>query len=303
MAKPPFSIFAGGNDPAALAVVHKKLQAAVERARREGCAIACLTVQLDRHEELHRRGGDTLCRRAFGVVLRVVHGLADERFAIGFSLERRLLLMMADPGLEADEVRSVARRIVDGSRDLEWDADGEPGRLSISIGAVWDARAAGTPSSVLVNRAAQRVQHAATLGGGRVFDRDPPAPEPPMDPRRRAALQQAEILARAMAELDRARAELDDARQNRDGEYLERIAMLERRVTKLLAALHDTEEKLVKVARSRSLDADGLASIYREVQGLAGDEKDFELKKKLMAAIFEANVELRRALTKGDAGG
>jgi hypothetical protein len=244
-----------------------------------------------------------LCRRAFGVVLRVVHGLADERFAIGFSLERRLLLLMADPELEADGVRAAAERIVTGAGALEWEGDGQAGGLSISIGAVWDARGARTPSSVLVNRAAQRVQHAATLGGARVVDEDPPAPEPPLDPRRRAALEQAEVLARALSELDRARSELDEARESRDGEYLDRIAMLERRVTKLLEALHQTEEKLVKVANARSLDADGLASIYREVQGLAGDEKDFELKKKLMAAIFEANVELRRALAGGEAGG
>ena len=43
---------------------------------------------------------------------------------------------------------------------------------------------------------------------------------------------------------------------------------------------------------------DGIASIYRDVQGLSSDEANAEAKKEMMAQIFQANVLLRRALQK-----
>jgi len=40
--------------------------------------------------------------------------------------------------------------------------------------------------------------------------------------------------------------------------------------------------------------------MYQNVQGLSGSEVQAELKKELMAKIFEANMELRKKFTSGD---
>jgi hypothetical protein len=71
----------------------------------------------------------------------------------------------------------------------------------------------------------------------------------------------------------------------------DRVQVLERRIAKLLRALESAEQR---ISRLESLDpAVGIASLYREVQGLAPDETNHEIKLQMMAAIFEANLALR----------
>jgi len=74
------------------------------------------------------------------------------------------------------------------------------------------------------------------------------------------------------------------------------LALLERRLAKLVGGLEETERSLERAARARAADL-GLSSIYREVQGLDPGERERELKRVLMARIFEANLELRATLT------
>ena len=71
-----------------------------------------------------------------------------------------------------------------------------------------------------------------------------------------------------------------------------RIDVLERRLAKLNRSLEISEAALRELAGRKSLD-DGLASIYRTVQGLSGDEPDADRKRQLLAEIFRANAELR----------
>ncbi len=73
------------------------------------------------------------------------------------------------------------------------------------------------------------------------------------------------------------------------------IEMLERRVEKLTESLGLTEAELLRVARLKNIDL-GIASIFREVQGLKSDDERFEQKKEMLKNIFEANVALRSQL-------
>lgn len=66
----------------------------------------------------------------------------------------------------------------------------------------------------------------------------------------------------------------------------------ERRIAKLAASLQATERNLRRLAESRAFDP-GLASVYREVQGLTEDAAFAELKREMLAKIFEANLRLR----------
>ena len=84
-----------------------------------------------------------------------------------------------------------------------------------------------------------------------------------------------------------------DLSEDREGEYLREIDVLQRRITKLSESLGLTEEVLRRVKQGAKLDT-GLASIYRDVQGLNDDEPDAALKRELMSSIFEANMGLQK---------
>jgi GGDEF domain-containing protein len=73
------------------------------------------------------------------------------------------------------------------------------------------------------------------------------------------------------------------------------IDQLERRVAKLTESLGLTEAELKRVAALKNIDL-GIASIYRNVQGLSVDEAGAEQKKEMLKHIFESNVALRAKL-------
>jgi hypothetical protein len=73
------------------------------------------------------------------------------------------------------------------------------------------------------------------------------------------------------------------------------IDRLERRVAKLIAALEEAEGAVKNALASSAID-DGIASLYRVVQGLSPEDPKRANKRALMQTIFRANVELRQAL-------
>jgi GGDEF domain-containing protein len=73
------------------------------------------------------------------------------------------------------------------------------------------------------------------------------------------------------------------------------IDQLERRVAKLTESLGLTEAELKRVAQMKSIDL-GVSSIYRNVQGLSGEEAGAEVKKEMLKNIFESNMALRAQL-------
>jgi chromosome segregation ATPase len=74
------------------------------------------------------------------------------------------------------------------------------------------------------------------------------------------------------------------------------LELLQRRVKKLTAQLEETQELLERSRSESDAMAQGVPSIYREVQGLSGGEDRFELRRTLMREIFEHNLDLRRTL-------
>ena len=106
---------------------------------------------------------------------------------------------------------------------------------------------------------------------------------------------QKQVIAEALREM---KGELLSQVSVDQGEHQRQIELLERRIAKLTQSLGMTEAELQRVLRSKSLDP-GIASIYKSVQGLSGDEVQMELKRALMEKIFEANVELRKKFTSG----
>lgn len=71
------------------------------------------------------------------------------------------------------------------------------------------------------------------------------------------------------------------------------VDLLKRRISKLNESLSEAESRLGVMASAKSAD-DGIASIYREVQGLSPGTGDRERKRELMAGIFAANLALQK---------
>ncbi len=76
-------------------------------------------------------------------------------------------------------------------------------------------------------------------------------------------------------------------------EHRREVANFERRISKLTSSLELTEEELKRIAAAKGIDP-GVASIYRDVQGLDSGDADYETKKELMSCIFEANLALQK---------
>jgi hypothetical protein len=72
-----------------------------------------------------------------------------------------------------------------------------------------------------------------------------------------------------------------------------RIELLERRIDKLSRVLDSIDARLARLEGGSRISEEGVASVYREVQGIEVDSPNVALKRQLMAAIFEANLALR----------
>jgi hypothetical protein len=62
--------------------------------------------------------------------------------------------------------------------------------------------------------------------------------------------------------------------------------------------LDATENELRRIAKLKGVE-EGLASIYRTVQGLTNTDEDYHRKREMLTLIFEANVDLQRRIRGG----
>jgi hypothetical protein len=74
-----------------------------------------------------------------------------------------------------------------------------------------------------------------------------------------------------------------------------RIRTLERRIEKLRDSLRRAEDALVRLDEEGVPD-DGIASIYKTVQGLSPAEQNYDQKKKMLEEIFQLNVKIREEI-------
>ncbi|MEM9382372.1 MAG: hypothetical protein AAGB93_20635 [Planctomycetota bacterium] len=93
--------------------------------------------------------------------------------------------------------------------------------------------------------------------------------------------------------LDEVRTAKRTAREAQVEEHTREIKQLERRIAKLSSLLGETEDELRRARRGPIVDT-GVGSIYDTVQGIDGEDDQFEQKTTLMKSIFEANLALRR---------
>lgn len=81
-----------------------------------------------------------------------------------------------------------------------------------------------------------------------------------------------------------------------DSQARHQIHLLERRLRKMTLLLEQQEQE---ISSGRGLEDHGVASVFREVQGLHSADAQAEHKKTLMESIFRENVKLRERVTSG----
>jgi hypothetical protein len=73
------------------------------------------------------------------------------------------------------------------------------------------------------------------------------------------------------------------------------VEILERRIGKMTDALEQNEQRMAEVLAMKDVDS-GVASVYREVQGLNSSARSYQKKKELMSEIFKANLALQKGI-------
>ncbi|QDV07160.1 putative diguanylate cyclase YedQ [Planctomycetes bacterium Poly30] len=100
-------------------------------------------------------------------------------------------------------------------------------------------------------------------------------------------------LAEANAEVVRLSAEsLKSPAGSPDEDLRREVEQLHRRIAKLTGSLEMTEQEIARLRKLKNVD-DGVASLYRDVQGLGDGDARSEVKKELMGEIFRANMHLQ----------
>ena len=76
------------------------------------------------------------------------------------------------------------------------------------------------------------------------------------------------------------------------GTFKREIEQLQRRIAKLTGSLETTEQEITRLRSLKGVE-DGVASVYRDVQGLESSDARSEMKDELMGEIFRANLHLQ----------
>lgn len=305
--------------------VRRLMRIEFERAQRYKYPLACFLIAVDRLERLHDLYGvetkETILR-SLSDLLRAETRASD---LLGVLVDDRLLVMIPHaprPGADA-----LAKRLLEGARKLKFESEGRNVRITLAVGGSHNQTA--KPGQKLFYETLLQVAESgldvALQGGGdryvhtelydwfqRRAERElpkgaaSPSPSPgasfgqdPSSPGHPAYTPGMRILATAGSDVVSAvpQARIETLSDPRELEYRQQIETLERRIQKLNDMLSRTEQDLAHMARLKSFDP-GVASIYRDVQGIAAEDEAKALKKDLMQKIFEANLELKQAMHK-----
>lgn len=87
------------------------------------------------------------------------------------------------------------------------------------------------------------------------------------------------------------RASIDDVHKSAAND--EEVEILRRRVQKLNASLDEAQGAMRELQSNQGGSSDGIASVYREAQGLRGTEPEYDQRMDLMKQIFDLNRRIK----------
>ncbi len=307
--------------------VKRLMRVEFERAQRYKYPLACFLIAVDRLDRLHDLYGveckDTILR-SLGELTRSETRASD---MLGVMLDDRLLVMI--PHTPPAGARALAKRLLDAARKLKFESDGRGVRISIAIGGSHNQTARPIPAlfyETLLSVAESGLDVAMQGGGDRYVhtelydwfqrraERDlpkgvsTPSPSPgtlfgqdQSSPAQQPYVEGLRIFANgirgAIPSAPAVPVSPPVLSGERESEYQRTIENLERRIAKLNDMLGKTESDLARLASVQGVDT-GLASKYKGVQGLSPFDEAQSLKKELMQKIFQANLELKNAVSK-----
>lgn len=312
--------------------VRRLMRIEFERAQRYHYPLACFLIAVDRLDRLNDLYGMETRDTILTSLAELVRTETRASDLLGVMVDDRLLVLV--PHTARAGADALARRLLDGAKRLKFESDGRTVRVTLSVGGSHNQSAKPTQRlfyETLLAVAESGLDVALQAGGDRFvhtelydwFQRraertlpsgiESPTPSPgallgqdgPGTPKA-VYVDGMRILAgigsdsrppeaRTAAEAE-AQADLA-SREQRELDYQRQIDNLERRISKLNDMLAKTEEDLARMAATKDIDT-GVASVYRNVQGVSALDEAKALKKDLMQKIFEANLELKNAVTK-----
>jgi diguanylate cyclase (GGDEF)-like protein len=309
--------------------VARLMEREVQRALRYGHPLSLLCIEIDRLESLHDLYGVESERRIQNSVAVLLRSSTRASDVLGTARGQQLLICL--PHTPREGAVALARRLLAGSRELEFRGEGRSLRASLSIGIATHGKEEGLAR--LTERAELALRAAVAGGGDRFVEYErsfepaaptlrvsevapvvpararpsaapPPPPLPAVHELPGATLEEKvhTLLQLAggpagLSELEREvlailQQVVGEVRAPRSREeVLAEIRVLEERIAQQKNMLDASEEELERMIREKSVDP-GAASIYRSVQGLDPSEANFKKKKELLAVIYRANVEL-----------
>lgn len=323
-----FSFSRSGNSLFSPAEVRALMVIEFERAQRYDYSVCCLKLRVDRIVEIGTVHGQESRDEVLEAVVNLLRKATRAGDLLGFLDGDRLTVLL--PHTDPRGVTFLADRLLAGARKLVFDMDDRSLRVSLSIGIAHNRHPDADSFDTMEKVAEEGVVVAEAAGGDRWAETElyalhtkhhRPAPAPvssdpaSTDVRNRLIELMAdggdlERAANTLAEelLQRAAREIEEERQamqaeaasapvaesdaSKEAEYQREIDMLRRRVSKLTSSLGSTEREIQRLRRLKTSD-DGVASIYRDVQGLEVDDERGEMKRELMSRIFEANLDLQ----------
>jgi diguanylate cyclase (GGDEF)-like protein len=301
-----------------------------ERSMRYSFPVCCLKLRVDRLVEISTLHGEEVRNRVLEAVVTLLRNATRSGDILGYLDGDRLSILL--PHTDPHGVTFLADRLLAGARELEINLDDRCLRVSLSIGISDNSHKDADSFETMEKVAEEGVIVAESGGGNRWAKTDlyalhaVKAPQVPLPTKDLPTGQSAdvrqrlielmgdggdlELAASKLAEelLNRANRKMADEREmlleeakralepdpkivGKEDDYLREIDVLRRRVSKLTDSLGSTEREIARL-RVAKPGEEGVASIYREVQGLQEDSGREETKRELMASIFAANLDL-----------
>lgn len=286
------------------------MAAEFDRSVRFGTPLAILRIAVDRLGYLHDLYGEESKDEILIAVNNLLRTKTRASDLLGFPFGNQIIA--AVPHIQKLHAEQLAGRLIQGARGLSFDADGRTLRITTSIG-LSHSETGYEDFETMFDAATEALDQALGGGGDRSKvhapkPKEPATPAAPMPTPETVPVNLArdlgssdnilaETLRRALTgeiPTEQARMLLQMVMGDVESKFSdkdERTDLLERRVSKLGNMLEDTEARL-RALLANAGDS-GVASKFKEVQGLDANASNVEQKRDLLKAIFDANVRMR----------
>jgi len=281
----------------------------LSRSKRYDYEMVLLSIGVDRIDSLGDIYGHDSKAHVIEEIVSLLTASTRSCDYLGCLMGDRILALF--PHTTEVGARSISNRLLAASRELEFSADGPQVSITVTVGIAEPDK--DHDLETLIYRATEACREGQEAGGDRWRAWEAPSPTTDQsapdltkpDPTTMSALMD-EMLKAKMRKIFESMGEQFPDLAGRDSEVLalalkkmtadrddqdEKLEVLERRIARLSHNLGLTDDQLQHAMEVGFVDT-GIASISNGTQGTSDDNSEHQLKKDMMAAIYEANKEI-----------